>query len=121
MGSIGVLLSPISILVQVPCWAVIAVVTAIQWRSLQQTRVLHHHGGPDDTINQWTLSTDNNHALLDVYLENDGYRSAGLLMLVFKPYNGGQTSRVPVWFDAVPATKFSYLNAQLMFNTGFKR
>ena len=50
-----------------------------------------------------------------------GYKSAVLLILVFKDDTSGKVQKLPIWRDSVSDLHFSYLNLQLMFNTFHER
>lgn len=121
LGFVAVWISPLPAVLQALIVLGVCGSSRVQWRKLCQTKTLYHHGGPDNTVNQWTLVSRDSGPNLDAHLQNEGYRSANLLVLVFKPDNGAAAIRIPVWSDSVSAMQFSYLNAQLMFNTRDKR
>ena len=89
--------------------------TAYQWRKLHWHWQLQHHGGDQGTTNLWKLQRDTGECIEGKLLQQ-GYRSAGLLVLVIGN-DTGKRVRVPVWNDSVTSKQFSYLNLQLMFNT----
>ena len=81
---------------------------------------LTHFGGIDDTSNQWTLLRQGQPPLHGAMLKM-GYKSAVLLILVFKDDTSGKVQKLPIWRDSVSDLHFSYLNLQLMFNTFHER
>ena len=66
-------------------------------------------------MNLWTLQSDKGEYIEGKLLQQ-GYRSAGLLVIVIGTDTGRRVA-LPVWNDSVSSTQFSYLNLQLMFNT----
>lgn len=95
----------------------VALWTLRLWGDLNRRRLLVHHGGPDDTLNHWSF--ENEHTdIVEGELITDGYRSAALQVLVIRDRNTLKLRRIAIWRDSVSAAQFSYLNSQLMFNTG---
>ncbi|MFK7995304.1 MAG: hypothetical protein AB8B87_14280 [Granulosicoccus sp.] len=93
----------------------VAAKARIQWRQTSRLRTLHHHGGPDDINNHWTLEGEGI-ASVNGTLIHSGYRSAGLLVLAIQVTDDTKVERIPIWRDSVSAIDFSYLNLQLLFN-----
>ena len=86
----------------------------MQWNRLHGEVSLQHHGGPEDTVNEWLLTKDGKR--YSGQLVSRGYRSAALLVLAIQPEDARWPVRLPVWSDSVSPEQFSYLNLQLMFN-----
>lgn len=116
-AALAILICALPITLQICGCLALCLLFRYHWHALGRQYILHHHSGPDDTINQWTIESPGR-TPVSGQLQRVGYRSAGLLVLVFRDqYDRSHRLRIPVWRDSVSALQFSYLNLQLMFNT----
>ena len=115
MAALAILVCDLPALLQLLAWTTTGAWTAHQWRKLHKHWQLQHHGSDESTVNLWTLQSDKG-GYIEGKLLQQGYRSAGLLVIVIGTDTGRRVA-LPVWNDSVSSTQFSYLNLQLMFNT----
>lgn len=115
-SAIAVIVASMAIVAQLACLCLLAMFITRQWRKSRAFYIFEHHGGIENSINEWSV-TSNRGDTLHGKLLHKGYRSAGLLVMVFLASDGHSSYTVPVWRDTVSASAYSYLNMQLMFNT----
>lgn len=112
----AIITTNVSIVAQCCCLGLVVVLFACQWKKRAASHIIKHRGGPQSSINDWWVTNNRGFALKGKLL-HQGYRSAGLLIMVFRSHDEKCTYTVPVWSDSVSEKVFSYLNLQMMFNT----
>ena len=95
----------------------------------QSRRLIHHRDG-SWSLSCETTSTTSTRKNETPYIEHkfelsqSGYRSANLIVLVFAPvrceneeldHYSPRLIRIPVWFDQIESSDFSYLHLQLTY------
>lgn len=99
-------------------------------KNAQSRRQLIHHRDGSWSLSQVSTSTTLTRKNKTPYIAHkfqlcqSGYRSANLLVLVFAPSNSENEEldhrspgliRIPVWFDQIDSSGFSYLHLQLAY------
>ena len=105
------------------------VLARVVHKNAQSRRLIHHRDG-SWSLSCETTSTTSTRKNETPYIEHkfelsqSGYRSANLIVLVFASvscendeldYYSPRLIRIPVWFDQIESSDFSYLHLQLAY------
>lgn len=106
------------------------VLARVVQKNAQSRRCLIHHRDGSWSLSRETSSTTSTRKNETPYIEHkfelsqSGYRSANLIVLVFAPNISENEElyhcspgliRIPVWFDQIESSDFSYLHLQLTY------